>query len=91
MKITTITYGSNFGYVSHFKSLRKFLKLKKVSIYSPNIKKKANINKKFIIKRHQIPNYNFNLITVATSPIIQKRFVNLILIKIKSFFRKTFD
>ena len=86
MKINSITYGSNFGYDSHLKSLRKFLKVEKSFIYSPNIKKKANINKKFIIKRHQIPNYNFNLITVATSPIIQKRICKLNINKNKKFF-----
>ena len=86
MKINSITYGSNFGYDSHLKSLRKFLKVEKSFIYSPNIKKKANINKKFIIKRHQIPNYNFNLITVATSPIIQKRICKHNINKNKKFF-----
>ena len=86
MKITTITYGSNFGYVSHFKSLKKFSNVEKSFIYSPNIKKKANINKKFIINRHQIPNYKFNLITIATSPSIQKKICKLNIGKNKKFF-----
>ena len=86
MKITSITYGSNFGYASHLKSLKKFQKVGKSFIYSPNIKNKTNISKKFIINRHQIPNYNFNLITVATSPSIQKKICKLNINKNKKFF-----
>ena len=86
MKINSITYGSNFGYKSHLKSLKKFHKVEKSFIYSPNIKNKAYINKKFIINRHQITNYNFNLITVATSPIIQKKICKLNINKNKKFF-----
>ena len=86
MKITSITYGSNFGYVSHFKSIKKFSNVEKSFIYSPNIKNKANINKKFIINRNQIPNYKFNLITVATSPSIQKKICKLNIGKNKKFF-----
>ena len=86
MKITSITYGSNFGYTSHLKSLKKFQKVEKSFIYSPNIKNKTNISKKFIINRHQIPNYNFNLITVATSPSIQKKICKLNINKNKKFF-----
>ena len=86
MKINSITYGSNFGYESHLKSLKKFKKVEKSFIYSPNIKNKAKINKKFIINRHQIPNYKFNLITVATSPSIQKKICKLNINKNKKFF-----
>ena len=86
MKINSITYGSNFGYESHFKSLKKFHKVKKSFIYSPNIRNKTNINKKFIINRQQIPNYKFNLITVATSPSIQKKICKLNINKNKRFF-----
>ena len=86
MKITSITYGSNFGYASHLKSLKKLQKVGKSFIYSPNIKNKTNISKKFIINRHQIPNYNFNLITVATSPSIQKKICKLNINKNKKFF-----
>ena len=86
MKITSITYGSNFGYTSHLKSLKKFQKVEKSFIYSPNIKNKTNISKKFIINRHQIPNYNFNLITVATSPSIQKKICKLNINENKKFF-----
>ena len=50
MKINSITYGSNFGYESHLKSLKKFLKVEKSFIYSPNIKNKAKyINKRLIV------------------------------------------
>lgn len=86
MKITSITYGSNFGYASHLKSLKKLQKVGKSFIYSPNIKNKTNISKKFIINRHQIPNYNFNLITVATSPSIQKKICKLNINENKKFF-----
>ena len=86
MKITSITYGSNFGYASHLKSLKKLQKVGKSFIYSPNIKNKTNISKKFIINRHQIPNYYFNLITVATSPSIQKKICKLNINKNKKFF-----
>ena len=86
MKITSITYGSNFGYASHLKSLKKFQKVGKSFIYSPNIKNKTNISKKFIINRYQIPNYNFNLITIATSPSIQKKICKLNINKNKKFF-----
>ena len=86
MKINSITYGSNFGYESHLKSLKKFKKVEKSFIYSPNIKNKVKINKKFIINRHQIPNYKFNLITVATSPSIQKKICKLNINKNKKFF-----
>ncbi len=86
MKINSITYGSNFGYKSHLKSLKKFQKVKRSLIYSPNIKNKVNINKKFIINHHQIPNYKFNLITVATSPSIQKKICKLNINKHKKFF-----
>ena len=86
MKINSITYGSNFGYASHLKSLKKLQKVGKSFIYSPNIKNKTNISKKFIINRHQIPNYNFNLITVATSPSIQKKICKLNINENKKFF-----
>ena len=86
MKITSITYGSNFGYASHLKSLKKLKKVGKSFIYSPNIKNKTNISKKFIINRYQIPNYNFNLITIATSPSIQKKICKLNINKNKKFF-----
>ncbi len=86
MKINSITYGSNFGYESHLKSLKKFQKVEKCLIYSPNIKNKTNINKKFIIDRYQIPKYKFNLITVATSPSIQKKICKLNINKNKKFF-----
>jgi hypothetical protein len=70
-----ILYGSNFGFKSHFFSLKK-LKFKDVYIYSPNIKKKKiNLNKKFIIKEKQIFKKDFELISIATPPSIQKKII----------------
>ena len=70
-----ILYGSNFGFKSHFFSLKK-LKFKDVYIYSPNVKKKKiNLNKKFIIKEKQILKQDFELISIATPPAIQKKII----------------
>ena len=48
-----ILYGSNFGFKSHLYSLKK-MKFKNVYIYSPNVKKKINLNKKFILTKQQM-------------------------------------
>ena len=60
MKINSITYGSNFGYESHLKSLKKFHRVKKSFIYSPNIRNKTNINKKT-----NITFFSFNIILLS--------------------------
>ena len=70
-----ILYGSNFGFKSNLYSLKK-MKFKNVYIYSPNVKKKKiNLNKKFILTKQQMLKKNFDLITIATPPVIQKKII----------------
>lgn len=70
-----ILYGSNFGFKSHFYSLKK-LNFKNIYIYSPNVKKKKfNLNDKFIIKEKKILKKDFELISIATPPAIQKKII----------------
>ena len=69
----TLTFGSNFGYQSHLKSIIKLKKTASNFIYSPNAHKKNNLNKKFLLNRKQIRNRKFDLISIATPPHIQNQ------------------
>lgn len=68
-----IIFGSNFGYLSHYQAVSRIKKIKKIFVYSPNIKKKEipkDINKVEDIKNN---NDFFYLATIATPPKQQKK------------------
>ncbi len=69
----SITYGSNFGYEAHLKSLIKFKKIKNNFIYSPSAHTKFDLKKKFLINKKQINKKKFDLISIATPPRIQNK------------------
>ena len=69
----SLTFGSNFGYWSHFRSLIKLKKTKNNFIYSPKAHIKLNLNKKFLINKKQIKKTKFDLISIATPPKIQNK------------------
>tara|TARA_X000000950_G_scaffold272285_1_gene354603 strand:- start:184 stop:492 length:309 start_codon:yes stop_codon:yes gene_type:complete len=72
----SILYGSNFGFKSHLYSLKK-MKFKNGYIYSPNVKKKKiKLNKKYILTKQQILKKNFDLITIATPLVTQKKIIH---------------
>lgn len=76
-----IIFGSNFGFNTHYRCLKKFFKFEEISICSPNIrKKKFKVSKKF-------ENYNlalkkeYDFVSISTPPLIQKKICKLILKK----------
>ena len=69
----SLTFGSNFGYKSHFKSIINLKKTKDNFIYSPSAHTKLNIDKKYFIKKNQINKNKFDLILIATPPKIQNK------------------
>ena len=82
----SLTFGSNFGYKSHFKSLIKLKKTKDNYIYSPTAHLKLNLDKKFFIKKNQINKIKFDLISIATPPKIQNKICIQNVKKTKYFF-----
>ena len=82
----TLTFGSNFGYQSHLKSIIKLKKTASNFIYSPNAHKKNNLNKKFLLNRKQIRNRKFDLISIATPPLIQNQICKSNIKNSKHFF-----
>jgi len=82
----SLTFGSNFGYHSHFKSLIKFKKIQNNFIYSPKAHIKLDLNKKFLINKKQIKKTKFDLISIATPPKIQKKICIENMKKTKYFF-----
>ena len=75
--------GSNFGYSSHFKALKK-INIFKIDISSPNIKNK-NINDKKIRKfssyKNALNKNQYHLITFAVPPNIQEEIIKYIIDK----------
>lgn len=82
----SLTFGSNFGYKSHFKSLLKLKKTKDNFIYSPTAHIKLDLDKKFFIKKDQINKMKFDLISIATPPIVQNKICIQNVKKTKYFF-----
>ena len=82
----SLTFGSNFGYHSHFKSLIKLKKIQNNFIYSPKAHIKLDLNKKFLINKKQIKKTKFDLISIATPPKIQKKICIENMKKTKYFF-----
>ena len=82
----SLTYGSNFGFQSHFKSIIKLKKYKYNFIYSPSAHKKKNLDKKFLLSKDQIKSEKFDLISIATPPVIQNYICRLNIKKAKYFF-----
>jgi len=75
-----LIFGSNFG-LTHLNAAIKSKKFKKIAICSPNIIKK-NISKnilKFTKINDAISNFSYDMVTIATPPLIQHE----ILLKIK--------
>ena len=70
---TSLTFGSNFGYKSHFKSIIRLSNKAFNYIYSPNAQKNNHLDKKFILNKKQIKNRKFDLISIATPPSIQNK------------------
>ena len=69
----SLTFGSNFGYQSHFKSIVRLKKTKFNFIYSPNAHKKNEINKKQLLSKTQIKQKKFHTVLIATPPAIQNK------------------
>ncbi len=82
----SLTYGSNFGFQSHFRSLVKLKKYKHNFIYSPSAHKKKNLDKKYLLNKDQIKNRKFDLISIATPPAIQNYICRSNIKKTKYFF-----
>ena len=76
-----IIFGSNFGSVVHIKAIKKLKKFLKISICSPNIKKKkidVNNIKIFNNYKEALKN-NYEAVGVATVPNIQSKICNYII------------
>ncbi len=82
----SLTFGSNFGFQSHLKSIIKLKKTKFNFIYSPNAHKKKNLDKKLLLNHVQIKKKKFDLISIATPPSVQNTICKLNVKKTKYFF-----
>jgi len=79
-----IIFGSNFGSVTHLTSAKDIKKFSKISICSPNIKKKSQFKKLETYNDYNdaLKN-NFNFVSIATPPFIQSNICNKIFKKKK--------
>lgn len=84
---SAIIFGSNFGLKYHFRALKNFRKIKKIYIYSPNIRSKK-VPRKYILDNFKDINFkNIKLFSIATPPHEQKKICDFGLKKkIKYFF-----
>jgi hypothetical protein len=83
----SLTFGSNFGYQSHFKSIARLKKTKFNFIYSPSAHKKNEINKQQLLSKTQIKKKIFHTVLIATPPAIQNKIcISRIKKKTKYFF-----
>ena len=70
---SAIIFGSNFGLKYHFRALKNFRKIKKIYIYSPNIRSKK-VPRKYICDNFKDINFkNIKLFSIATPPHEQKK------------------
>lgn len=76
-----IIFGSNFGSVVHINAIKKLKLFSKISVCSPNIKKKKitiNNTKKYTDYKTALKN-NYDAVGVATTPNIQSKICNYII------------
>ena len=82
-KYNALIIGSNFGYNSHFKALKK-INIFNIDISSPNIKSK-NINEKKIRKfssyKYALKKNKYHIITFAVPPKVQEEIIKYIISK----------